>query len=402
MSVTNSNWRAISGTRNIADSFLPRESCNPPPDNVTYTNETVTSSTSTPYAGPPSGTQTVRTINITINGTRYWVNRTSTTCTLSTETTVDYVEERTETSRPVSGTTGNWNYAPIEYDVSSLKGSSSDGLMAGGSITALIGNDFTSETSPWTGCIEERDTVRTTDYSPIPAEALDLDIDEVPDPTNPSTQWRPSIPGLLFTRRWPTDWSYDPVVTTEEYPRYIDWREANCPARAHKLESMTNGEVTSYLNTLTPDGNTYHDIGMIWGLRLLSPTGLFASENATTPSGKEIVRHLIFMTDGQTMTNVENYDAYGFAALDRRRTNVASLPTNAETNALVEARLAALCELAKGRNITVWVIAFGTSLTPLLEDCASDASAFEADNAAALSTTFAEIASKIANLRLND
>jgi hypothetical protein len=352
--------------------------------------------------GPPAGTQTVRTINITINGTRYWVNRTSTTCTLSTETTVDYVEERTETSRPVSGSTGNWNYAPIEYDVSSLKGSSSDGLMAGGSITAQTGTDFTTETSPWNGCIEERDTVRTTDYSPIPSAALDLDIDAIPNPANPSTQWRPSIPGLLYLRRWPSDWSYDPVVTTEDYPRFQDWRDTFCPARASKLKSMTSGDVSSYLDTLSPDGNTYHDIGMIWGLRLLSPTGLFASENATTPSGKEIVRHLIFMTDGQTMTNVNDYDAYGLSALDRRRTDVTSLPTNADTNAIVEARLAALCEEAKGRNITVWVIAFGTALTPLLENCASDASAFEADNAASLSITFSEIASKIANLRLSD
>ena len=90
------------------------------------------------------------------------------------------------------------------------------------------------------------------------------------------------------------------------------------PCKAQKLQEMDADEVDTYLATLSPFGATYHDIGMIWGGRLISPTGLFASENADTP-GTEKVRHLIFLTDGQTEPYDLAYGAYGIEGLDRRR-----------------------------------------------------------------------------------
>ena len=32
----------------------------------------------------------------------------------------------------------------------------------------------------------------------------------------------------------------------------------------------------TYVNALKPTGNTYHDIGMIWGARMISSGGIFA------------------------------------------------------------------------------------------------------------------------------
>ncbi len=48
----------------------------------------------------------------------------------------------------------------------------------------------------------------------------------------------------------------------------------------------------------------------------------------------------------------------------------------------------------------MWVIAFGTDLTPLLTSCASPNRAFKAENAAELSATFTNIATQMAELRL--
>ncbi len=67
-----------------------------------------------------------------------------------------------------------------------------------------------------------------------------------------------------------------------------------------------------YINSLDPvSQGTYHDIGMLWGARLLSPTGIFADENAFTAEGGAIERHMIFMTDGSTQTQLDNVYAYG-------------------------------------------------------------------------------------------
>jgi hypothetical protein len=51
-------------------------------------------------------------------------------------------------------------------------------------------------------------------------------------------------------------------------------------------------------------------------------------------------------------------------------------------------------------NITVWVIAFGTTKTPLLVNCASQGRDYQANDAAELNAAFAEIASQIAELRI--
>ena len=157
--------------------------------------------------------------------------------------------------------------------------------------------------------------------------------------------------------------------------------------------------MVSYVQQLQVSGGTYHDIGFLWGLRLLSPTGLFASENSTAPNGSQISRHLIFMTDGQTDTGIQIYDAYGLSALDQRRTD--GMPTNYQQNDIVANRLSALCEVARRKNITVWVIAFGTTLSPMLEQCAAGGRAFEAGNTAQLNAAFANIAAQIAKLRVS-
>ena len=247
--------------------------------------------------------------------------------------------------------------------------------------------------------------------------AWDMDVDAKPNPLKPETQWIPFLPKIVFARAFSSystttaaktwAWSYDNKTVSGNYARLSSQSPLTnaCPSAARKLQTKEAGltlpALNAYLAGLAPGGWTYHDIGFLWGLRLISREGIFGTENNSAPDGSSIGRNIIFMTDGDTETHIEAYDAYGLSALDRRRTSLGSLPTDAAQDAIVEDRLSKYCTIAKEqKGITVWVIAFGTTLTPLLQNCASDGRAFQADNADELNDTFAEIAAKIAQLRL--
>jgi hypothetical protein len=160
----------------------------------------------------------------------------------------------------------------------------------------------------------------------------------------------------------------------------------------------------AYVNTLTPSGNTYHDIGMLWGARFMSPDGIFKSENQYTPQGGEIERHMIFMTDGDTNTSNTDYAAYGVPWFDRRETSASSAPSNDDLNDQVNARFLALCDAVKNKNITLWVISFGSGSNSTTEtrlsQCATSGRYFVARDSATLQTTFRSIADQISALRL--
>jgi Flp pilus assembly protein TadG len=316
-----------------------------------------------------------------------------------------------------------WTYQAVDWAVSSLKGSSANGLMpASSKATFPIDTPDNNSQTPklrefvWdatTACIEERATLRAG----VSGNAWDMDVDSEPT-SDEKTRWRPYIPSIVFARgvgsypkdgSSPTGWIWLPKLTENNYQRLSDASPLHnaCPSPARKLMTKEAGLTSSVLNTylsgLVTKGWTYHDIGFLWGLRLISREGLFASENASAPNGSSIGRNIIFMTDGGTDTRMQAYDAYGLPALDRRRTPETRLPTDPEQNAIVEDRLSKYCTIAKEqKGITVWVIAFGdeATLTPMLQNCASEGRAFKADNAAQLNDTFAEIAAKIAQLRL--
>ena len=369
-----------------------------------------------------------------INGITYAASLSGGTCRITGKRYTDYRQSKTNTRRPNPNAgqqtktevrTWWWHYQKVTHSVAAFKGNRADGLMAGGTIFPMLngggGSAWATRGVKWdagTGaCIEERQTVRQSEYGSIPAEAYDLDIDRIPERGRPETQWRPWVPSLVYARRWggynnPTTnlsgWPADAVTPVRHDGGYVNLVNspndyAACPSAARKLSVMTASQLKTYLDALKVAGRTYHDIGFLWGLRLLSPKGLFAAENTVAPNGGQIDRHLIFMTDGQTETNFADYDAYGLAGLDRRRTPASRLPAgDDEQDEIVENRLTALCAAAQRRDTTVWVIAFGTQLTSLLRDCATPGPhAYQANNAAELNGVFANIAANMAKLRLS-
>lgn len=388
--------QVISGTLSPPTSTnLTPETCIAPASTLTSPRTDI-SRTDTPYAGPPAGTQTIIKYEIVQNGTQYWLEQTPTSCKLWQQKYTDYKRHITEDWHPyqqADWTAYWWKYKQVTYDTS--------GLTVGGYLTTNTGYNHTERKVYWNGCIEERSTTKSAKYTPIPVNAYDMNIDMVPD-GNPKTQWGPSLPGVVWTRQSAWNWDtneYRVYGDTQNYEDYAAGAYASCPSPARKLAPISSAELDTYVNSLQSAGNTYHDIGMIWGARLLSPTGIFKSENAGTNTS----RHLIFMTDGDTNSMVEDYEAYGVSALDRRRASDKSkVPNKAEMDQEVEDRFTAMCEEVRKKNITVWVIAFGTTLTPLLENCADKGKSFQADNASELNTAFANIAKEITQLRLTD
>lgn len=288
-----------------------------------------------------------------------------------------------------------WEYDQLPVDVGLLK----NGTAWRNSFEWPIANDGGNKTIPWDGCIEERQTVRTTNFAPIPAGAKDLDIDLVPT-ADTTTQWGPALPGLIHTRKGNFgDWDRARVSSTTD--DYTNASSYFCPTPARKLQSWTDASgFDSYVNSLTPSGNTFHDIGLLWGARLLSPTGLFSAENEYASEGGEIERHLIFMTDGDTVTSSRNYTAYGIPWFDRRQTTSTSSTALDEQ---VDLRFAALCTAVKNKNITLWVISFGSvsgDTVTRLRNCATSGRYFHATNAATIQQTFRSIADEISQLRL--
>lgn len=68
---------------------------------------------------------------------------------------------------------------------------------------------------------------------------------------------------------------------------------------------------------------------------------------------------------------------------------------------MVEKRFTVACNEVKKRNVTVWVVGFGTTLNPILTNCAGDGHWFEARNAAQLNTVFSKIAASMGYLRVS-
>ncbi|MEY4270025.1 MAG: hypothetical protein RLZZ58_1241 [Pseudomonadota bacterium] len=314
----------------------------------------------------------------------------------------------------------NWTYQPVEYDVSNfLAGEEVEiAVSSGGSISSsgshdLLGLPIANGASglnttkvTWDGCIEERDTTAFNSSTvDMPDDAFDTDIDTIPH--NDATRWRPAFKNVVYGRganAW--DWvaATTPVTTTANYSSYGTNEWGECSSESMKLTSFEDTDRTDieqYLQDMYVDGATFHDIGMTWAVRLMSPTGLFADENVAPANGAQLTRHIIFMTDGILYANPTIYGAWGHEYMNRRvtGTDAYNLTEGIERH---RRRFEAACSAAKARNITVWVVSFGVSLDDSLRSCASTANkAFQATNSDELREIYEKIAGKIADLRLS-
>lgn len=284
-----------------------------------------------------------------------------------------------------SNSSGTWNvYEPKTVNVATY--------LTGTAVNANTVVGGSDKWSTWNGCIEERKTTSTitassgTSPSDIPAGANDLNIDLVPTSSD-DTKWGPQ---------------WDPMVYRTDGSGVSNW----CPAQARRLGVMTESEMQTYVNTLTPAGPTYHDIGMIWGARFISRGGIFGADNPLTFNSRKTNRYVIFLTDGDLAPSPDNGAAYGVEYLDRRvagGTYNTSLSggNGSDLEQRHTVRFLMACNAAKQGGASIYTIAFGLSIPSSLQECASSPDqASVTDDGTELDAKFKEIGRNIGALRL--
>jgi hypothetical protein len=234
-----------------------------------------------------------------------------------------------------------------------------------------------------------------------------MDID-TPPTSDPATKWGPILNDVVYAR-YKNGSRTTQTINRNAAGDYVSGEDtdpvnATCPLAAKKYQTWAPTAFKNYVNSLSTGGNTYHDIGLLWGARLMSPQGIFAAENALPDM--VIDRHLIFMTDGDTNTGLDNYSAYGLNWWDRRQNAAGQAPTKDWLDLNLDARTQAICKAVRDKNISVWVVAFGddiaTDTETNLRNCASSGKYFRAVSVADLVNNFNQIAAQISALRLTE
>jgi Flp pilus assembly protein TadG len=381
----------------------------------------------------------------TVTGYRYYWNTGASVCRLqsmpgktnSPDTRWSQSHTATET-QPIAWNNvqelTSWTEKPVSFDISGLKNGTN---WNGSFVVANADVDPTpttvnrsgqsgssqlykaiNKTINWEGCIEERQTFQNTggnpddDWSPnIPSEAFDMDIDMLPSGTA-GTKWAPALEGLIFGRRDASNKRTLSDVVRSASDGSDKLNVLGCPAQANRIQVWNSGtDIRDYTDGLVADGNTYHDLGLLWGARLLSPTGIFGAANSSDASGNPITiqRHMIFMTDGDTNTNCSSYTPHGSAWWDRRQTNYAYPDNNCSTitDDITNARMVALCNAINNKHITLWVVSYGSGVdnatkSRLINCATSPTHYFDALTPTSLQAAFKEIALEISRLRLQN
>ncbi|WP_425229894.1 pilus assembly protein TadG-related protein [Sphingomonas sp.] len=299
-----------------------------------------------------------------------------------------------------------WRYEPVTYNTTQY--------LARNVIANPSRLDGTS--TQWNGCIEELDTSPSSSFS---VTSLPDDLNPDVTPTNSANLWRPAWPDVVWLRSAGSSYqdvkdenvsasessnfntNYNTTYRTGSYAQSHGF--AACGMPALRLTDMTpSGQaqvVHDYVYNVDfqPFGGTYHDTGMIWGTRMMSPDGVFKNDTAPWPGRSDPTRNIIFLTDGDMAPNELIYGQYGVEQYDNRIGSNGNATTQNDRH---NARFRIECDAAKRKGYVIYVIALGTSLNSDLSYCASPGQAFQTSDPQTLKDTFKAIAQRIAMLRL--
>ncbi|WP_375403264.1 TadE/TadG family type IV pilus assembly protein [uncultured Sphingomonas sp.] len=301
-----------------------------------------------------------------------------------------------------------WQYKQVNFRLTGFNNSTT-------TFNLPLGAKGADQSFTWDGCVEENTPVSN--------------INAIPSATTPTSLYAPTIPRAVYYRAENRDdtTAAGSMLRMAQFDTNGAVFNANidpyytCPARSWPLQTYLGSTGVSSFNTrvnsMVHAGNTRHDVGLLWGARLLSPRGIFGTTNATPATGGKLYRHLIFMTDGDAKANECDYSAYGIPWFDKREVPSGTTITNTNCQYLgnanltltdaVYARSAALCTAIKAEADTIlWVISYGGSgidatTKSKLQTCATDANHFfDATDDDKLKAAFKQIAGRINQLRL--
>lgn len=304
-----------------------------------------------------------------------------------------------------------WRYEPTSVDIGGYAAS-----LANNTPVTVPGR-LDGLTSKWRGCIEEVNSSPDASFS---VSSLPHDLDPDWKPTTATDKWRPLWPEVEWLRN-PGTTSQDinddavdenrPAPGASYYWTDVTFRggmyydrsgSVTCGRAAQRLTDMTASSqaqtVRNYVydNDFKPAGGTYHDVGMIWGTRMMSPDGVFAGDTAPWPGRNAPTRNIVFMTDGTMAPSLTSYGQYGVEAWDNR---VTAGDWNNQMNRH-NARFRIECDAAKKKGMTIYVVAVGVPANADLTYCASPGQTFQASSTDQLTTAFKSIAQRVAMLRI--
>lgn len=214
----------------------------------------------------------------------------------------------------------------------------------------------------------------------------------------------PNWSGCITERAYPLDTNdvSTPNWGMYRYPRICSSYRANGTCRTYannnpntactqsRVVPMTNSQTTlqSAINGLQTGGNTYGNVGMVWGYHLISPAAPFSEGVAfNDPDWSKTV---IMMTDGDNTIN-STYSAYGANAT--------------LTEADLDNRFLETCTNMKNEGITIYTITFQSGISnatrEYFRNCASDTTKyFNAPSNQTLIDAFEEIAHQLSELHI--
>ncbi|MFN3828148.1 MAG: VWA domain-containing protein [Micavibrio sp.] len=168
----------------------------------------------------------------------------------------------------------------------------------------------------------------------------------------------------------------------------------SCPYAMVVPLTSDQQELLDAIPTMQHEGSTYSNLGMAWGMRILSPEAPFTEGSEW--GDEEWNKAVVMMTDGE-MSPSSVYSGYW-----------AANKTSADSIATLNSRLTEVCNLLKARDVIIYTITFDHATSDISEstkniyrNCAtSSAHYFDAPTQENLISVFERISGALANLHI--
>ena len=164
------------------------------------------------------------------------------------------------------------------------------------------------------------------------------------------------------------------------------------------IQPLTSNEQTllNLIQTMKHEGSTYSNVGMAWGMRLLSPAPPFTE--GTAWDDDEWNKAIVMMTDGE-MSPSSIYSYYW----DSRKTYTDSVST-------LNNRLTETCNLLKSNDVIIYTVTFDHATSDISEStkniyrgCATSPDHYyDAPSQEELTNVFEEISAALARLHISN
>ncbi len=277
-------------------------------------------------------------------------------------------------------------------------------------VTSAYAPYSTTDNAAWKGCVYERaypNDVRDTSTAAGGMWEPFRWADTPSSGTTHDNDWRSNSGTLQLTV---------PSGTPNNTARNSNnWHHPNlgCPTPIVPLTSNRTQLVTEVSNlTAWNRGGTMGNVGLAWGVRVLSPDPPFTEGHAFDRDDWRKI--IVMMTDGNnevycesTMNNCSSQSASDETAYHRVSANAMGTTTRTGMLNAVNARMTETCNYAKSLGITIYTITFASGLTnatrDLYRNCATDAGKyFNAPTQADLISVFEQISRELSNLYVSE